>query len=521
MINNPAAAMRMLITYAICIPLAVLVGYMLTNPLDYGTLGFLGLVLALIISPVFIKWHYPILVFALGSPIVLFFLKTSPPFSQVMVLLSLGIAVIERALSGGGRRFISVPSITWPLIFTLGVVLFTAELTGGIGFHQLGGDGDGGVIGGGKKYLTVFIGVLTFYALASRVIPPEKRRLYVALFFLPPLLTVISDLFPYLPSPLNYINLLIPPSSYNMNSNAVADFGTTIKRFSGLATLANALLTFMLVRYGLRNIISGGFGWKTVLLILLAVLSLVGGFRSVLINLIMLLTFLFFIEGLHRTRLLPIVLMGLITGGVLLVPFAGKLPISMQRSLTFLPLPNLDSQAVIDAQFSTEWRLNMWSFLWPQVPKYLLLGKGYGLTKEDFSAMTGGAMTSQDEKFDASSGALAISSDFHSGPLSLLIPLGLWGVIAFLWLTLAGLRLLYRNYKYGEAELKTINTFLLASWLVHWISFIFVYGAFQVDVGYFAGLFGLSVAFNGGLRGPGSELTAEHRLKPQLATSPT
>ena len=176
---------------------------------------------------------------------------------------------------------------------------------------------------------------------------------------------------------------------------------------------------------------------------------------------------------------------------------------------------------MIDAQFSTEWRLNMWSFLWPQVPKYLLLGKGYGLTKEDFSAMTGGAMTSQDEKFDASSGALAISSDFHSGPLSLLIPLGLWGVIAFLWLTLAGLRLLYRNYKYGEAELKTINTFLLASWLVHWISFIFVYGAFQVDVGYFAGLFGLSVAFNGGLRGPGSELTAEHRLKPQLATSPT
>ena len=513
--------MRMLITYAVCIPLAVLVGYMLTNPLDYGTLGFLGLVIMLIISPVFIKWHYPILVFALGSPIVLFFLKTSPPFSQVMVLLSLGIAVIERTLSGGGRRFISVPSITWPLIFTLGVVLFTAQLTGGIGFHQLGGDGDGGVIGGGKKYLAIFIGIATFYALASRGIPPEKRRLYMALFFLPPMLTVISDLFPYLPSPLNYINLLIPPSSYNMNSNTVADIGTTLKRFSGLAILANALLTYMLVRYGLRNIFIGGFGWKTILLILLALLSLAGGFRSNLINLIMLLTFLFFLEGLYRTRLMPIVMMGLITLGVLLVPFAGKLPISMQRSLTFLPLPNLDYQAVMDAEISTEWRLNMWSYLWPQVPKYLLLGKGYGLTRDDFNLMGGGSMVKLDEKFDPSSAGLAVSSDFHSGPFSTLIPLGLWGALAFLWLTLAGLRLLYRNYKYGEAELKTINTFLLASGIVHWLNFFFIYGAFQVDVGYFAGLFGLSVAFNGGMRGPASEPAAEHRLKSPPATLPT
>ena len=517
MINNPAAAMRMLITYAICIPLAVLVGYLLTNPMDYGTLGFLGLVLALIISPLFIKWHYPIMVFALASPIMVFFLKGNPPFGQVMVFLSLGIAVIERTLSGE-RRFTSVPSLTRPLLFTLGVVLFTAELTGGIGFHAMGGDE--GVIGGGKKYLAIFTGLATFYALTSQVIPPEKRRFYMALFFLPPMLSAVSDLFPYLPAPLNYVNLLIPGSGYSMDSNALADVGTKLKRFGGLAGLANALLTYMLVRYGLRNILAGGHWWRTVLLMLLALLTLVGGFRSSMINLIMVLTFLFFLEGLHRTRLMPIVGMGLVTLCVLLVPFAGKLPFSMQRSLTFLPLPNLDPQAVMDAEGSTEWRLNMWSLLWPQVPNHLLLGKGFGLTKEDFSMMGGGALAAGAERFDASSAGLAVSSDYHSGPLSTLIPFGAWGALAFFWLTLAGLRLLYRNYKYGEADLKSINCFLLAAAIAHWLSFFFIYGAFQNDVNYFAGIFGLSVAFNGGMRAPAPKPTVVQRFKPLPATQP-
>ena len=505
--------MKMLITYVICIPLAVLVGYLLTNPMDYGTLGFLGLVVALIISPVFIKWHYPILVFALGSPIVVFFLKTSPSFSQVMIFLSLGIAIIERTLSSE-RRFIPVPSITWPLIFTLLVVLFTAELNGGIGFHSLGAD-DSGVIGGGKKYLMIFTGIAAYYALSNRTIAPQHRWFYVGLFFLPGMLSVVSDLFPYLPAPLNYINLLIPPSLYNMDSGMDSGMGLQLKRFSGLSALAGALCAFMLARYGLKNIIAGGRLWRLVFLLFFCFITLAGGFRSASLNLIMTFGLLFFLEGLHRTRLMPVILMMLVTMAVLLVPFAGKLPSSMQRSIAFLPLSNLDSQVVMDAEGSTEWRLNMWSFLWPQVPNYLLLGKGFGLTKEDFtvmgrdSALAGGA-----ERFDASSGGLAVSADYHSGPLSTLIPFGIWGAIAFLWLTLAGFRLLYRNYKYGDPAIQTVNRYLLVCWVVHWLSFLFIFGAFQNDVLYFATLFGFSVALNGGMHGPAAQPAFTPRIKP-------
>lgn len=507
--------MKMLITYVICIPLAVLVGYLLTNPLDYGTLGFLGLILGLIISPIFIKWHFPILVFALSSPIVVCFLKTSPSFSQVMIFLSLGIAIIERTLSSE-RRFISVPSITWPLMFTLVVVIFTAELTGGIGFHSLGGDS--GVVGGGKKYLFIFTGIAGFFALSSRAIAPRRRWLYVGLFFLPVMLSVVSDLFPYLPSPLNYINLLIPSSSYNMDSSSVSDMGQKLKRFSGLSTLAGALCAFMLARYGFKGIIAGGKPWRLALLLLFCFFTLAGGFRSGILNLGLTFTLLFFMEGLHRTRLMPVVIMLLVSLCVLIIPFAGKLPTPMQRSLAFLPLSNLDPVVVMDAESSSEWRFRMWSFLWPQVPNYLLLGKGFGLTKEDFTVMgQDSALATSAERFDASSAGLAVSSDFHNGPLSTLIPFGVWGGVAFLWLSIAGLRLHYRNYKYGDPELKIVNRYLLVCMVVHLLGFFFIFGHFPDNLFFIATHCGFSVALNGGMHGPAAEPAFNPRIKPLAA----
>ena len=60
MMTNPAALMRMLITYAICIPIAIVTGYILTdvgnNP-NYSNLFVVGLLIALVLSPIFIKWH--------------------------------------------------------------------------------------------------------------------------------------------------------------------------------------------------------------------------------------------------------------------------------------------------------------------------------------------------------------------------------------------------------------------------------------------------------------------------------
>src|SRR6185312_8555639 len=54
--TNPTQAIRMLVTYAICIPLAIFMGYLMTeignNP-DYSNMFMVAVVLAVLVSPIF------------------------------------------------------------------------------------------------------------------------------------------------------------------------------------------------------------------------------------------------------------------------------------------------------------------------------------------------------------------------------------------------------------------------------------------------------------------------------------
>ena len=75
--------------------------------------------------------------------------------------------------------------------------------------------------------------------------------------------------------------------------------------------------------------------------------------------------------------------------------------------------------------------------------------------------------------------ASMVAGDYHSGPLSTIIPLGLWGAIAFLWLLGAGVKVLYRNYRYGDPALQNINAFFLAFFIAQSILYFGVFGAFE------------------------------------------
>jgi hypothetical protein len=495
--TNPAATMRMLIVYGICIPVAIFAGYFLVNAVNsptYGTLGILGVVIALLLTPIFIKWHYPILILALHLPVVCFFLKGAPPIWQVAVILSLGIAIVERALNNK-HRFLSVPSMVWPMIYTFAMALMTAKLTGGIALHALGGAND--AMGGGKKYIALFLGAAAFFAIISRKVPTEQRKLYLCLFALAGVPTFFGDISTLLPSPLNYIGLLIPPTQFSMDSN----FGM---RWVAFGATAGVLANFMLIWYGLRGIFTGPATiWRAPLFIGFIGVSLIGGHRLYLLTYIAVCGLMFFLEGLHRTRLLALFLFGAIVGICLLVPLANKLPFSIQRSLAVVPGLPIDQMARADAEASSEWRLDIWRDTWPKVPQYLLLGKGYALTAEDFEMMGRGMLANGAEtKMDASENGLALAGDYHSGPLSMLMPFGIWGAISFLWMTWAAWHIAYRNFKYGDLELRVLNIYLLASTVWNIICFLFVFGSFGDNIFYTSCIIGFSVAMNGGVCGP-------------------
>ena len=135
----------------------------------------------------------------------------------------------------------------------------------------------------------------------------------------------------------------------------------------------------------------------------------------------------------------------------------------------FFPIPvDLDVRA--EAEESWDWRIRIRDAVLPQVPHYLLLGKGLAMTHEelDYSlAQSAGTMgtTSADQI------GLALAGDYHNGPLSIVIPFGIWGVATFLWFLTAGLRVLYRNYKYGDESLRIVNSVCLPClWGRRWCS---------------------------------------------------
>jgi hypothetical protein len=484
--NNAPAIIRSLITYAICVPLAVTIGYLLTNPLDYSTAAIYGVLALLLVMPLLLRWHYPLLLLSWNAAGILFFLKGSPSIWLAMVALSLGISVLERILIPN-KQFIRVPQITWPLICIFAVVVFTAKLTGGFGFAVLGSD-----VYGGKKYLFTFIGILSYFALTAQKIPAHRARLALALFFLGGLTAGIGDLGGVMPSPFRFIFLVFRPSSLYEN----VELGTT--RFNGMQMVSSSVVYFMLARYGIRGIFAVNRPWRLFLFFLFLAAGLLGGYRGVFIIMGGTFLFQFFLEGLHRTKLLPIfAFVGMLTM-LAAIPLASKLPFTVQRSLAFLPLP-VSPEVRMNAASSVEWRISMWKGLMEQIPQYLLLGKGYGFSKGDFAFMGDTAFRSVDE----SQNALALSGDYHNGWISVLMCFGIWGMLTYLWFALAGIWVLYRNYRHGDPNFAIINCSLLAYYVAHFLVFIsFGGGGLSGDLAALIGPVGLSVAFNGGVRRP-------------------
>jgi hypothetical protein len=492
--NNASAILRSLVIYAICVPLAIWLGYTLTSLEDFTESTYIeAAIFALLLSlPLLLRWHYILLVFCINFSMTIFFLPGRPAVWLPMVALSLGISVLQRALNKD-MRFISVPRIALPLICLAVVALVTARFTGGIGLRSLGGEEVGG-----RKYFFLIGGILAYFALTARRIPPERAGLYVALFFLSACSNVIGDLVSVLPPGFNFLFWFFPPNGYILEEEGQNTGGF---RFGGLAVMSVGIFSFMLAKYGVRGIFMSGKPWRAFMLGLVLFSVLFGGFRSMLIACVMIFVIQFFLEGLHRTRLMAKFAFAGLLVLVVALPFTDKLPYSVQRSLAFLPV-NINSAIRQNAEGSSDWRIEMWKAVLPEVPEHLLLGKGYVLSRLDLDTI------GKDSAFHPVSAAdwtAALAGDYHSGPLSVVLSFGIWGVIAFSWFLIASIRALYANYRYGDQSLQNINTFLLAAFLGKTLEFIIIFGALDSDMLFFAGIIGLSVSLNGGIRGPVTE----------------
>jgi hypothetical protein len=494
---------RKLIIFGLVLPLAAVIGFVLATPQQSTTFLVLTAVMGLLLMPVMLKWYHPLLILSWNAFINVYFLPGQPELWMVITAVGFGIVLLNSTLDRE-KTVIHVPALTYPLLFLLAVVLVTAQLTGGIGVRAIGGAQIGGGTIGGKGYYFIVVAIMGYFVLTSRPIPIERAKSYLSLCFLSGMTAVVSNLA-YMLGPAFYFLFYLFPVGMAM-TQVLADYGvgTSIMRLTGASVAGASLYTVLMVRYGIRGVFDIRRPWRLALFAGTFVLSLFGGYRTIFLTLIVHFCIQFYFERLLRTRLCAVLLLiGLLFGAGAL-PFIEKMPLPVQRCFSIIPGVPVSHIAKGDAEGTTRWRTEMWAVLVGEIPKYLIIGKGYAVSPADLYLSTQAVLRGIAKNYEDS----IVSGSYHSGPLSVIIPFGIFGTVGFLWLIGAGIWVLYRNYRYGDPEMQLFNTFLLSYFLMRLVIFCLVYGALSSDIYKFLGILGLSVALNRGVRQAAEELPA-------------
>lgn len=494
---NTFVVSRSHLIYGVCLPLALLLGYLLAEPMDTGNRAVVVLVLSVLSIPVLMRFHHPLLIFGCNSFVCTYFLPGRPDLWMVMAVVSLFFSVLNRALHQD-VRFFQARAVSQSLLFLGLIVVVTAYLTGGIGVAALGASSFGG-----RKYVSIFAAIMLYFAISTPHTKPNRVGLYMALFILSALTSLAGYVAAVGGPAFYFLDNFFPIESAieetaSSGSQMVANAGgmTRLGELGG----ASAIFFFLAARYGVRGILDLKKPWRLALVALAFLGSLFSGFRSNLIMVLLTFALMFYMEGLFRSKYFMTLGLAGILAACIILPNVQSLPLVVQRTLSFLPI-TVDPVARESARDSTQWRLTMWDNVIPDIPKYLLKGKGYALNPDDMYMLSVAAQSG----YVGSEEMSRMAGDYHSGPLSVIIPFGIFGSIGFLWFLLASLNVLRQNSRFGDPSLNRVNTFLYAFFIVRTISFFFIFGSLHSDLPMFAGIVGLSVSLNGGVAKPPEE----------------
>ncbi|MGD0812227.1 MAG: hypothetical protein ABSA83_01375 [Verrucomicrobiota bacterium] len=448
----------------------------------------ISLILFFLALPIFLQWHHVLLIVFWNSVFNAAFLPGQPDFWLFFAFVSFAISFLNHVLFQ--KSFLHAPEMTRPLLFLAVVVLGTAELRGGIGIRSMGGTSYGG-----RYYVFVLGAILGYFAFTSESIPILKGRKMANWFFIAGVTNALGNIA-FMLGPLFYIFYLILPTTQAVGQAQAEAAGSDVVRVGGFATASLAVLSFLFVNYGIRGLFDWSKPWRFIFLCLTVVAACLSGFRSTMAMLFLVFIIQFYYEGLFHTRLLPIVVGLAILSFIPILFFSSSMPGSVQRAISFLPV-NVNPEILVEAKSSADWRVEMWDTVSREIPKYLLLGKGYTINPDEIFAVNEAARIG----FPVSAyETCMVAGDYHSGPLSVLIPFGAIGAIAFIWVLIGGFQVLYRNHRYGDAKLRRINCVLLSCYLARCFSFFFIFGALSTEFSVFLGLCGLSVSLNGGVK---------------------
>src|SRR5438132_1555990 len=146
---------RGLLIFALCLPLAVLLGFMLADPMMGSNLMIVGAAISALFIPLLLKLHHRILIWCAGAMVIAFFLPGQPFIWIVVAGLSFAISIISRPLIKNKIKPVWEPIFLLSLILVFSAIIVTAFRTGGIGMRVLGS-----AMFGGRKYVSLLASLI-------------------------------------------------------------------------------------------------------------------------------------------------------------------------------------------------------------------------------------------------------------------------------------------------------------------------------------------------------------------------
>lgn len=300
------------------------------------------------------------------------------------------------------------------------------------GLYAFGSD-----VVGGKPYFEV---VLAFcvYLVLSRVTPSATVAKNFPLFSLIPLTTVslldaVSRTLPALAPTISYVYSGVVSSLSALGSIVEGNVARIpsfqfVAQVGGLAACSYYRPISLINPMFLPRIV--GFA-----LIILAIF--VSGHRIALLDFVA-----FFVLGtLLRNTFRDLWIIGAVATFSVLAAIGLQgtmlqLPIAAQRVLTMIPA-DWDSEAVVDADSTTTWRLDMWKWAWEdnRILRDKVWGQGFGVNADDLNILS-----SKLQSGTGSEGAFVGASrqewfllygGFHNGPISTVRCVGGVGFVLF------------------------------------------------------------------------------------------
>ena len=334
-------------------------------------------------------------------------------FVHLLMLFFIGQTVAQNVIVKPRRppmRFVHYA------LYAMLVVVGSTIYIRGLGLKTSGGD-----LIGGAAYIRFFAGAGFLLCARQYTLTVAEWRKCFFLIVLGSALPVIAQfIFVASGGAIYHHFVIIQPYVYGLvESLTAAEGGGGIMRYHSLSGVGISLLGLGLVFMPFRGIFQPKFVFMMLTCLALSALS---GFRISIMEILGTTALFILLSARKGQRLRHLFSMGaaLLVVLAILIPVIGYLPLSVQRSLSWLPFVPVSSLALTDASDSTAWRVEVWKYSMQYWKTYAWVGRGFTVSLSDIFALS----TLNKMITTAFAG-----HNYHSGPISMLLDLGVVGFI--------------------------------------------------------------------------------------------